>query len=112
MSFSVLHQHGVFLPVLLLPKCVALKCPCLTGVTWARLGPPIPELWKAQLAMLGDQACKKASLYVEWCCLKKYHPKGQKAIPTFASLSIKGSKDHQVSCVRHGPFVQIVFLHF
>lgn len=43
---------------------------------------------------------------------KEVPSQGLGAILTFAPLPIEGPKDHQVSCVSHGPLVQIVFLHF
>lgn len=31
---------------------------------------------------------------------------------TFAPLTIEGPKNHQISCIGHGPLVQIIFLNF
>lgn len=61
--------------------------------------------------MLADQANKRASLH-RVVPVKEVPSQGPEATLTFAPLPIEGPKDHQVSCVSHGPLVQIVFLYF
>lgn len=60
--------------------------------------------------MPADHTSKKASYTLSGAFHRSSAP-GAEAILTFAPLPIEGPKDHQVSCVRHGPLVQIVFLH-
>lgn len=45
------------------------------------------------------------------CLLIGYHHRDQTPL-TFAPLPIEGPKNHQISCISHGPLVQIIFLNF